>query len=221
MAAGWERLWQNPEIAKDWAERPPYPEVIEMAERLQAAGCRRVLDIGCGTGRHVIYLARRGFEVTATDNSPKAVSICKERVAEAGLRADIVESDMAELPFPEDYFAGVVASHVIHHAERKTIERILRLIASRLAAAGLFVWVTPTTHHCNCGRGEEIEPGTWVDPEHEDGLPHHYCSEEEVRELLQPFDIESLNESEHERDGRVYRHWRIIARKKSEADTDR
>lgn len=39
----------------------------------------RVLDIGCGAGRHSIYLQKKGFDVTGIDNSPLAIKICKLR----------------------------------------------------------------------------------------------------------------------------------------------
>jgi SAM-dependent methyltransferase len=39
----------------------------------------RVLDIGCGAGRHAIYLQEKGMKVTAIDNSPLAVKISRER----------------------------------------------------------------------------------------------------------------------------------------------
>ena len=39
----------------------------------------RVLDIGCGAGRHSLYLQEKGFDVLATDNSPLAIKICKLR----------------------------------------------------------------------------------------------------------------------------------------------
>jgi SAM-dependent methyltransferase len=46
----------------------------------------RVLDIGCGAGRHSLYLQQRGFDVTAIDNSPGAIEVCKLR----GLKNAIV-----------------------------------------------------------------------------------------------------------------------------------
>jgi SAM-dependent methyltransferase len=39
----------------------------------------RVLDIGCGAGRHSLYLQRKGFDVTGIDSSPGAVKVCKLR----------------------------------------------------------------------------------------------------------------------------------------------
>jgi SAM-dependent methyltransferase len=39
----------------------------------------RVLDIGCGAGRHSIYLQQKGFDVTGIDNSPGAIEVCKLR----------------------------------------------------------------------------------------------------------------------------------------------
>lgn len=39
----------------------------------------RVLDIGCGAGRHSLYLQGKGLEVLAIDNSPLAIEVCKQR----------------------------------------------------------------------------------------------------------------------------------------------
>ena len=39
----------------------------------------RVLDIGCGAGRHSLYLQGKGFDITGIDNSPLAIKICRQR----------------------------------------------------------------------------------------------------------------------------------------------
>lgn len=39
----------------------------------------KILDIGCGAGRHLLYLQKRGFDVTGTDVSPLAIEVCKKR----------------------------------------------------------------------------------------------------------------------------------------------
>ena len=128
---GWQKLWQNPEIAKRWAEAPPLPEVVEMADRLDEEGRRRVLDIGCGVGRHSVYLAARGFEVTATDNAPNAIAACKESLENAGVQAEVMELDMRKMPFPDGRFDGVISSHVIHHERLSVIESVIVAITHR------------------------------------------------------------------------------------------
>lgn len=55
------------------------------------------LDLGCGTGRFAVELARRGWQVTGVDVVPKAVSIARERAREAGVEVRLVEADVANL----------------------------------------------------------------------------------------------------------------------------
>ncbi len=38
-----------------------------------------VLDIGCGAGKHSLYLQKKGYDITGIDNSPLAIRVCKER----------------------------------------------------------------------------------------------------------------------------------------------
>jgi SAM-dependent methyltransferase len=64
----------------------------------------RVLDVGCGAGRHALYLQKKGLEVTGIDTSPLAVKICRLR----GLRkAKALPFDQIN-KFPEDSFDTIV-----------------------------------------------------------------------------------------------------------------
>jgi len=53
----------------------------------------RVLDIGCGAGRHSLYLRQKGFDVTAIDNSPGAVEVCRLRGLENAIVRPIADVD--------------------------------------------------------------------------------------------------------------------------------
>ena len=57
----------------DYRRWPP----IEKKALRYARG--RVLDIGCGAGRHSLYLQGKGLDVTGIDNSPLAIEVCKQR----------------------------------------------------------------------------------------------------------------------------------------------
>lgn len=212
---GWQELWHDPKIRERWEAMPPLPEVVETAKRLEAEAKKRVLDIGCGLGRHTVYLAAQGLEVTATDVASSAIEKCTENLEAAGLAATMVEVGMTEFPWPDGHFAGVVASNVIHHTDLATLSGIIASITRVLADGGYFVWVTPTPRHFACGRGRELAPMTWVDSDEHDGhLPHHYSTEEELRDLLADYEILSLDEHEY-REGENSRwHWRVLARKR-------
>jgi SAM-dependent methyltransferase len=56
-----------------------YKEWSSTERRAIKAAKGRILDIGCGAGRHSIYLQQKGFDVTGIDNSPGAIKVCKSR----------------------------------------------------------------------------------------------------------------------------------------------
>lgn len=69
---------------KEWS--PKEREAIKAAKG-------RVLDIGCGAGRHLLYLQGKGFDVTGIDNSPGAIKVCKLRGLKKALVRPIAEVD--------------------------------------------------------------------------------------------------------------------------------
>jgi SAM-dependent methyltransferase len=56
----------------------------------------RVLDIGCGAGRHSLYLQQKGFDVTGIDNSPGAIEVCKSRGLKNAIVRPIADVDKFE-----------------------------------------------------------------------------------------------------------------------------
>ncbi len=65
-----------------WIIDQAQPDLIAAAEKGEVRG-PTVLDVGCGSGDNAIYLASRGFKVTGVDFSAKAISIAKQKAANA------------------------------------------------------------------------------------------------------------------------------------------
>lgn len=64
---------------------------------------RRALDLACGEGRNGIFLARRGFIVTAVDISAVGLAKGQARAAMEGVTVEFVEADLDAWPIPESF----------------------------------------------------------------------------------------------------------------------
>lgn len=68
----------------------------------------RVLDVGCGPGRHVVALARAGLNVTGVDVSQRFLDIAAQAARDAGVGASLFQVDARSMPF-EDEFDAVIS----------------------------------------------------------------------------------------------------------------
>jgi 2-polyprenyl-3-methyl-5-hydroxy-6-metoxy-1,4-benzoquinol methylase len=69
---------------------------------------KRILDIGCGTGRHAIELARRGYRVTGFDLSEGQLRRAKEKAAAAGVAIEFVRRDATQPHYREEFDAAIM-----------------------------------------------------------------------------------------------------------------
>ncbi|HVX46443.1 MAG TPA: class I SAM-dependent methyltransferase [Mycobacteriales bacterium] len=104
-------------------------------EEAEHGGPGRALDLGCGSGAHTALLAERGWKVTGVDLVPKALRRARERIAQRGLTANFVQSDVTELP-PEavgtgfDFFLDVGCFHGLAPGERRSMASAVTAIAA-------------------------------------------------------------------------------------------
>jgi SAM-dependent methyltransferase len=82
-------------------------EVAFLVDALALGAGMRVLDVGCGPGRHALALARRGIEVVGVDHSPAFLDLARAAAAEEGLPATFVELDVRELAFDAAFDATI------------------------------------------------------------------------------------------------------------------
>ena len=99
QAAEWDARYSERDGAM-WSGRPNGRLVAEVADLTPG----RALDIGCGEGADAIWLARRGWTVTAIDVSDLAVGRAREAAELAGAAVDWVSGDALQTPFPARSF---------------------------------------------------------------------------------------------------------------------
>lgn len=92
----WRRVFFWLAYARAGQKRPRWdtgispPELVAFCERTPAG---RAIDLGCGTGTNVIFLARQGWTVTGVDFIARAVNEARRKVRQAGVEATILQGD--------------------------------------------------------------------------------------------------------------------------------
>lgn len=177
----WGEIFAAPEMQL----LAPNPEVLALLPFLKSAGCRRVLDAGCGVGRHLLPLTEQGFQVWGVDREATVIKVLKTRLAAAAARAYLTQADLRRLPFPAGVFHLVLSINVINHGDTKAFHEYCRELDRVLKAGGhLFVYVSPRefADRVRLPQTRKLEPDTFVDIATPDGnLVHHFPTPEELR----------------------------------------
>ena len=175
----------------------PHKEMREIVKLLKKKNGKRILDVGSGSGRHIIYLARNGFDVYGIDVSETGIELTKDWLRQEGLSAKLAIHDITKkLPFKNDFFDGVISLQVIHHARFPTIRKIIKEIERVLRKGGL-LFVSVTLYR---GPITESRKGKWrmkkiTDHTYfplsgpEKGLIHYYFTPKKLEESFNNFKI--------------------------------
>jgi len=133
----------------DTTASPPSPWVVRWASQLSAGGT--VLDVACGSGRHVRWLAERGLQVTGVDRDAAAL---------AGLTslAEVLVADIeaGPWPLPGRQFDAVVVTNYLWRP-------LLPTLVEAVAPGGLLIYETFGAGHARFGRPSRpdflLQPG--------------------------------------------------------------
>jgi len=99
-----------------------------------------ILDIACGTGRHVLEMARRGYTVTGLDISESMLNMAMKKASDEGLRIRFMQRDMLRLNFREEFDAAYILFNTISLLiQNEDLIKFIRGVHNSLRAAGLFV----------------------------------------------------------------------------------
>jgi 2-polyprenyl-3-methyl-5-hydroxy-6-metoxy-1,4-benzoquinol methylase len=104
----------------------------------------KLIDIGCGTGRHSIELSKRGYSVTGIDLSESMLEKAREKAKQQGLRIDFWRHDARDLPFEGQFDVAIMlceGGFPLMETDEMNFE-ILRNVSKALKAQSKFIFTT-------------------------------------------------------------------------------
>lgn len=147
-------------------------------------------------GRHSIYFAKQGFQVSAFDYSEKATEHLGQWAEKENLSINVVNADMLELPYDDDSFDAIFAYHVISHTDSAGIKKIINEISRVLKVGGeMFITLCSKDSWSFRDAGyPKLDENTVIktDEGPEKGVPHFYVSLDDVPDLLADYDVDRI-----------------------------
>ncbi len=124
-----------------WEVERPATLAVRFLRRLAREVPRgKLLDIGCGEGRHAIAAAKMGFRVTAADFEPLAIARARRFARKHGARGIAFRvADARRLPFPAASFDVVFDYGCLHHQRRSDQAAYRRSLLRVLKPRGWYV----------------------------------------------------------------------------------
>jgi ubiquinone/menaquinone biosynthesis C-methylase UbiE len=116
---GWDRIYHRHRTRPEWLPwelGKPRRVLVELVDSERIVPCK-TLDLCCGAGTNPIYLAQKGFEVTALDISDGAVKYARERASEFEVAMNFLVGNFLSLPFKSEQFAFAFDFGCFHHVE--------------------------------------------------------------------------------------------------------
>lgn len=123
----------------------PHPSFQKITSKFKAYRISKVIDIGCGSGRHSIELAKEGFNVDSIDFSKEAVNLAKKWAKSEDLKIKFKEGNIhKKLPYRSNTFDGAVVIDSIYYENSEAVNFTLDEIKRILKPEGILFITLPT-----------------------------------------------------------------------------
>ncbi|UCC91688.1 MAG: class I SAM-dependent methyltransferase [Candidatus Aenigmatarchaeota archaeon] len=221
MKMTWDSAWERIFRSREWGKYPP-EEVIRFIARnfygVEPRNSVNILDIGCGTGAGSWYVAREGFRIYGIDGSETAIKLAKKRFGNENLTGDFKIGDITSLPYPDEFFDGVIDLAAMECNRINDIKKIISEVYRVLKPGGKFFSMLIKVNSYGYGLGKKIENNTFTnirEGPHKDQGVIHFSSKEELNDFFKKFKNVEIEYSERSVDNRRYliSHWIVSGEK--------
>ena len=175
------KVWNN--IASEWQEfknEKPSQTVVEFLKNKNG----NILDLGSGSGRHLLKLKNKNTVFFLVDFSEKMIELAKEKAEKQKINAEfeIIDLEKQKLPFKDSFFDSAISIAFLHCLNKKNHEKAIKelyRVMKPKAEALIIVWNKASKRFKNTGKEKYVG---WRDK----GKRYYYLFDEnELIKLLE------------------------------------
>jgi cyclopropane fatty-acyl-phospholipid synthase-like methyltransferase len=143
MQSNWEEFYKN----HNYFHLEPHASLPGFLNECRKHNIYDVVDLGCGAGADLLYMAEQGFNVTGVDFSPSAASNAEDLLQSKGLEGKVYVDNLFDsiTGFEAGSFKAVVAINAFEYTDLAGFKRAIADVARILDSKGLFLLVVAST----------------------------------------------------------------------------
>lgn len=186
IGAYWDKKYR--EKGKIWGEG--HTEAAEFSARLfHRKGVKTVLEVACGYGRDLAYLAGEGFGCTGVDVSGEAIRMARESLA--GKDVSLVNGDLSHPQLMWKKFDAVYICNLLHLLDINERHRIMKATRKLLEPGGVAMgMVLSVNDPQEYGKGEKVQKHAYRAP---DGRVMYFFTKESAAEIFTMSDFSIID----------------------------
>ncbi len=174
----------------------PHEDMSNILTIFKKQKIKRVLDLGCGAGRNLVYLLEKGFDVYGIDCAPEGLEIIKKRLKKERKCSLKLGNVLNKLPYEDNFFDAVISVQVLQHGKVNEIKGAIKEIERVLKPGGL-IFITLSGRISNgkvrdylIKTAKKIAPRTYVPTMgNEKGLTHFIYNKKVIKKHYHNFKI--------------------------------
>jgi len=185
-------------LHSDFKHQPKYPssDLVRFVFKNFPRG-GKILDLGCGAGRHLKFLAENGFETYGVDYSQNGLKASEILLSQHSLKAELSLASADDLPFEDEFFDGVLCYGILYYNPKDLILKAAKEIFRVLKKGSKAYVLVRTTKDSRYEMGEKISAYESIvrtdDPKNsafsENGMRMYFFDEGLVKEVFKDFKI--------------------------------
>jgi cyclopropane fatty-acyl-phospholipid synthase-like methyltransferase len=204
----WQKMYRKPNTFGTGPTKLAYIA----HKRMKNAGCKTILELGCGQGRDCLFFAEQQYQITATDFSPSAIQFIKNLSIEKKLsNLTTFELDMLK-EFPvQEKFDCVYSNLALQFFDKNDLKSIFNRISKCLGENGLFIFSTKKPGDKYHEVGEKMGENAFKSKE----VTRYFFEKNDLVQLVSDiFDIEVIDEKSHVNPDKTVSAWWYLITKK-------